>query len=343
MKTALTWRDNGRSGQSIPTPCLRETGNVNKILFVITTVLFVVIAADNLPAQDNTSGGVQLVGEGISQWEVGVTISAVGNCRGLVASIPVFTDWPEQQVQIVEENFSKHVKNVQFRVLGGGVKQMIVSIPYIGPGETAQALVTYEITRQAIESPRDTSMLKSPKKVSRSMKRFLGNSPYIETSNSRIRAASRHLGQDATNDWKKVEAIYDWVRDNVQYEFSTKLKGAAAALKDGKGDCEEMTSLFVAMCRLKKIPARCIWVPGHCYPEFYLQDSDGHGHWFPCQVAGQRDFGSMPDLRPIIQKGDSFKVPGKKKPQRYVSELLKGQSFVGGKPKVRWVRKMQSQ
>ena len=166
MKTTLTWRNDGESVQSIPTPCLRETGNVNKILCVITTVLFVVIAADNLPAQDNTSGGVQFVGEGISQWQVGVTISAVGNCRGLVASMPVFTDWPEQQVQIVDENFSKHVKNVQFRVLGGGVKQMIVLIPYIGPGETAQALVTYEITRQAIESPRDTSMLKSPKKVS---------------------------------------------------------------------------------------------------------------------------------------------------------------------------------
>ena len=173
MKTALTWQDDGGSAQSIPTPCLRETDNVNKILFVITTVLFVVIAANKLPAQDNTSGGVQFVGEGISQWQVGGTISAVGNCRGLVASMPVFTDWPEQQVQIVDENFSKHVKNVQFRVLGGGVKQMIVSIPYIGPGETAQALVTYEITRQAIESPQDTSMLKSPKKVPRSMKRFM--------------------------------------------------------------------------------------------------------------------------------------------------------------------------
>ena len=313
---------------------------MTKLSLGIVAALLASLAARDMAAQDSTPGGIRLVGEVTSRWQVGVTISAVGNCRGLVATIPVFADWPEQQVHVIEEIFSGHVKTVQFRILGNGVKQMVVSIPYIGPGETAQALVTYEVTRQAIKAPEKTDQLEIPKRIPRPLKRYLGKSPYIETNNSRIRAAARKVGQDATTSWSKVEAIFDWVRDNVQYEFSTTLKGAAAALKDGKGDCEELTSLFVAMCRLNKVPARCIWVPGHCYPEFYLEGSDGQGHWFPCQVAGQRDFGSMPDLRPIIQKGDSFKVPGKKKPQRYVSELLKGQSFVGGKPKVRWVRKM---
>ena len=52
-----------------------------------------------------------------------------------------------------------------------------------------------------------------------------------------------------------------------------------------------------------------VWVPGHCYPEFYLEDAEGRGHWIPCQAAGTRAFGSMPEHRPILQKGDNFRVP----------------------------------
>ena len=92
--------------------------------------------------------------------------------------------------------------------------------------------------------------------------------------------------------------------------------------EDGFGDCEELTSLFVAMCRVAGIPARSVWVPGHCYPEFYLEDEQGEGHWYPCQAAGTRIFGAMPEARPVLQKGDNFRIPGSRQPQRYVQETV---------------------
>ena len=135
-----------------------------------------------------------------------------------------------------------------------------------------------------------------------------------------------------------METIYDWVRDHVEYK-NGKLKGALAALRDGSGDCEELTSLFIALCRARKIPARTVWVPDHCYPEFYLHDDQGQGHWIPCQAAGARAFGEMSELRPILQKGDNFKVPEKSKPQRYVAEFLKGSTTPGGgSPQVEFIR-----
>jgi hypothetical protein len=128
------------------------------------------------------------------------------------------------------------------------------------------------------------------------------------------------------------------VREKVEYKEG-KIKTAVAALQDGHGDCEELTSLFIAACRAADVPARMVWVPDHCYPEFYLVDDAGEGHWFPCQAAGTRAFGSMPELRPILQKGDNFKVPEKKKPQRYVAEFLSGKPVKGsGPPKVTFVR-----
>ena len=106
--------------------------------------------------------------------------------------------------------------------------------------------------------------------------------------------------------------MFDWVRANVKYEFAEEIKPAIEALKDGKGDCEELSSLVIALCRASGIPARAVWVPGHCYPEFCLNDEQGKPHWFPCQAAGaDRQFGSMIEDRPILQKGDNFRVPGR--------------------------------
>jgi hypothetical protein len=151
---------------------------------------------------------------------------------------------------------------------------------------------------------------------------------------------AKELAAGKTGAWETVETFYDWVRDHVEYK-NGKLKGAVAALQDGDGDCEELTSLFIALCRVHRIPARTVWVPGHCYAEFYLEDQSGAGHWFPCQAAGAREFGGMQDFKPILQKGDSFRVPEQKEPQRYVAEFLQARAVRGtGQPQVQFVRKL---
>lgn len=274
-------------------------------------------------------------------WQVGVTIQAVGQCNGILATIPVPADWPEQDVKVVKEEFSKQVQSVKYRMIDGGVRQMLVTIPKLNAGDKAEAQVTLQVTRRAVAGPADTSIFVIPTKLTKELKKFLGQSPYIETKDPKLQAAAKEIGTDKELAWDKVEAIYDWVRERVTYEFDPKLKGAAKALKDGKGDCEELTSLFVALCRINNIPARCIWVPDHCYPEFYLEDDQGEGHWFPCQAAGSRAFGTMPDLRPILQKGDNFKVPGRGKALRYVSEFLEVKAVQkGASPKVSFTRKL---
>ncbi|MEL7338393.1 MAG: transglutaminase-like domain-containing protein, partial [Planctomycetota bacterium] len=133
------------------------------------------------------------------------------------------------------------------------------------------------------------------------------------------RIATTLAAETYDTDWQHIAAIYDWVRENINY-VEGKIKSAVQALKDKTGDCEEMTSLFVALCRASKIPARMVWVQGHCYPEFYMEDPEGQGVWFPCQAAGTRQFGRMEDYRLLLQKGDRFKIPGQRQPVRYVAE-----------------------
>lgn len=278
------------------------------------------------------------------RWQVGLMITAVNaNCLTTLATVPVPTDWPEQDVREVNREVTGHVSQIRFRTLDNGVKQMLVVIPKIANGQTAQAVITYEVTRREILPPSNTDNLRIPKRPRRDVSVFLGDSPFIETSHSSIKSLAKKIvaEKEKESDWKKVRAIFDWVRENIEYTNGD-LKGARAALRDGNGDCEELTSLFIALCRAKKIPARTVWIPDHCYPEFYLEDQDGKGRWFPCEMTGGDYFGRMPATKPVLQKGDKFKVPEKKgRLQRYVAEWLKVKGVEGpGNPEVRFIRKL---
>ncbi len=87
------------------------------------------------------------------------------------------------------------------------------------------------------------------------------------------------------------------------------------------------------------VPARTVWVYGHCYAEFYLEDDHGQGRWFPCQLVGDRAYGEMADTRLILHKGDNFRVPEHQGRQRFVAEFLHGKGG-GGQPQVNFVRQL---
>src|SRR5262245_3448324 len=269
------------------------------------------------------SRGIRLGEVATSKWRFGVVVKASGGpVSGITATLPVPMDWPEQTVKKIGEEKSRQVGDVDFPVLDRGVKQMRVKIPRLGAGEEASAIVTFEIHKRRIEAPTETSVYQVPKS-DRELIKFLNPSPYIESKDPKIKAIASQVIGGKEQAWDQVAAIFDWVRANVKYEFAEQIKPATAAIKDGQGDCEELSSLVVAMCRASKIPARAVWIPGHTYPEFYLGDEAGKGHWCPCQAAGaDRQFGSMNEDRPIIQKGDNFIVPPDKTPQRYVKQTL---------------------
>jgi hypothetical protein len=256
------------------------------------------------------------------RWRMGIKIEARGNTTNILATFAVPNDWPEQKVELYEQDISAQVRKPTFRELDG-VKQAVISIPKLAAGEEAHAIFTYDITRRDIDPPEDAAGLSLPKKAAATAK-YLGISPFIETNDPLLKqAAADAVGAEVTDQWQRAEAIYDHVREKVKYKFDEKIKSAVAAWKDGEGDCEELTSLFIALCRNNNIPARAVWVPGHCYPEFYLADAKGEGHWYPCQAAGDHSFGRMHEPRPILQKGDNFKLPESPKPLRYVQPFVK--------------------
>lgn len=292
-------------------------------------------ASDAAPADSSVTAakGIRLGQQQKHVIKVGFKIRAGGPCQGVFATVPVPMEWPEQKVRIIDENVSASVSNFEYRTLDDGVRQLVVQIPRLRQNESAEAIITFELERNVIEGPTDTSIYVIPKKLDRSMKLFLAASPYIESRSGVIRRAVRDVVAEKETAWEQVQAIYDFVREKVTYKES-ELKGAVDTLRDGEGDCEAMTSLFIALCRAHNVPARMVWVTDHSYPEFYLEDDEGNGHWFPCQVSGSQAFGSMPETRPILQKGDSIRIPEKRKRERYASMYLNIRGLRGASPKI---------
>ena len=257
----------------------------------------------------------------------GMTFKSNDNfCTNLFATLAFPTDWPEQKVQVKQSNIPPNAQ-WQYRDLPPNApttaRQLLMSIPAMQPEGELGLIFEVEIEKSFISAPADTSIYVIPKKIPKELNWFMGNSPMIDAGASDIKRIAKSIKDSKPETaWAHVEMIYDWVRENIQY-INGPIRNTREAMKDKRGDCEEMTGIFIAICRASNIPARCVWIPNHCYPEFYLEDDEGKGHWFPCQVAGDRQFGQMHEYRPILQKGDRFKVPEYQAPQHYLSEFFR--------------------
>ncbi|MCI0331952.1 MAG: transglutaminase domain-containing protein [Planctomycetes bacterium] len=344
---------------------------------ILLVALAAAPASAQIAADDSatSSAGPQYGEPQTIRFRVGAEITASrGACRGIVAMVTVPLDCPEQEVKIIDEEISPEVEEVTYRSLPGGeVKQLLIRVPYLERGATARAVVTAEVSSRPILPPERTDDLKIPKKIPSKIRIYTNGSPYIEVKHQRIRSLSKEVFKDineSATDWEKVEAIYDYVLENIEYVEGPD-KGALDTLRDGQADCQGRSALFIALCRANKIPARMVWVDGHAYPEFYLEregadrelaghhrgdgraesseqnvpvplDENGSrvrskknakdvaGHWYPCESAGSRAFGEMPLARTILQKGDNFRVPERKDRIRYASDFTIGLPTPGG-------------
>jgi hypothetical protein len=313
------------------------------IAFCVLTVLFCKRApAQIIEPSPGSSDRIQYGPASTIRYRIGAEVTAHrGACRDIVALVAVPLEWPEQVVTVLNEEFSSEVAQVDYRVLQGGVRQMMISIPRLPDGATARAVVTWEVMTRTILAPSETDDLVIPKRIPSQVRQYTGGSPYIEVQHRKIRSLGKQVlseVDESASDWEKVEAIYDYVLEHVDYVEGPD-KGALDTLRDGQADCQGRSMLFIALCRTNKIPARMVWVDGHAYPEFYLEDAAGEGYWFPCESAGSRSFGEMPLARAIFQKGDDFRVPERKDRLRYASDYLVGMPVAGSaEPKKKFIR-----
>lgn len=301
---------------------------------------FVQQDAKSAPAAQAASAvdGV-VIGEPVQQaWRVGVLLKGGPNeTRNILATIPLPGDWPEQKVRIIGKEAPPEVTKLSVRDTLPDFQQIVAVVPSLRPEQELKVTYDLQVTLYKINAPATTAEWKIPKSPSKDLKDYLDISPGISFRDAKLRTMVKELTKDKETAWDQVRALYEWVQAEIKPEGGDPTDSLDCFRKRA-GHAEDICGLFVAMCRAHKVPARMVWVIDSQHTEFYLVDEQGKGRWFPVVFGGFTEFGSLSSPKLIEMKGDSFRVPEKKEPQKYVFENVKGEAST--RPKIGFIREM---
>ena len=127
-----------------------------------------------------------------------------------------------------------------------------------------------------------------------SVSKYLYGGGYAKITKS-IRNLAKKITSKYTTKLEKATAIFNYVRDNLDYSYyANSRKGAAKTLKTKRGNCCDHANLIVALCRASKIPARyshakgCRFksglVTGHVWAQIYVD-----GRWYSADGTSYRN------------------------------------------------------
>jgi transglutaminase-like putative cysteine protease len=84
---------------------------------------------------------------------------------------------------------------------------------------------------------------------------FLQETKYCDYSHPLIQSTANKLLRSDLSEEEQARTLFNYVRDNVLYQFGKWGKKASTVLKEGKGMCTNSANLLVALLRADQIPA----------------------------------------------------------------------------------------
>ena len=95
---------------------------------------------------------------------------------------------------------------------------------------------------------------------------------------------AQKLTAGLTSTWDKANALFTWVRDNIDYEtYYNTIKGAEGTLASGSGNCCDQAWLLVELARSVGLTIR--FVHGDCY---FTSSGNTYGHvWTQIYIDGK--------------------------------------------------------
>lgn len=118
---------------------------------------------------------------------------------------------------------------------------------------------------------------------------YLQPEPFIESDAPAIVAEATRALEGYTDPRARVERLTRHVNALLDKKPTVSLPSAVEVLRTKVGDCNEHTSLFVALARAARIPSRIavgmVSVRNafyyHAWPEVYIDEGNGRGLWLP--------------------------------------------------------------
>ena len=139
----------------------------------------------------------------------------------------------------------------------------VIKVPEINPGESFSPTVILRIDttrRDWLMEPQSTSQ----QMIAQNRGMYCALQKYWEIDDEIIQEMSERMAEKTGDDESYARLAFDIVRDTVKLKTHLDERiGAARAVREKEGDCDEHADLFIALLRTVKIPARRI--VGHVY------------------------------------------------------------------------------
>lgn len=126
---------------------------------------------------------------------------------------------------------------------------------------------------------------------------------FIDPDHSGIKnTATNILNQaDSSNAFAVAKEIFTWLKQNTNYQVSSSFQAASVTFQKQTGDCDDLSFLYISLCRAVNIPARFIRgfvveeengvanAVSHAWTEVFVGGNIGVDGWIPVECAGTAD------------------------------------------------------
>ena len=157
---------------------------------------------------------------------------------------------PNESFSILQAAPSPHIENK-----AEGNTHALVKIPELAAEQTLESRIDVEYTTSALSFQLDRAFLStSPADSARD---YCRGDKFWETKDPLIRRTAKKIRRSSGDVPGFLSSAFAWVRDNVRLRepLQTRL-GAARAIRERTGDCDELSDLFIALCRTENVPSR---------------------------------------------------------------------------------------
>jgi transglutaminase-like putative cysteine protease len=126
---------------------------------------------------------------------------------------------------------------------------------------------------------------------------------FIDPNNPNIKSISNNVlyQVDTNNSFIGAKSLFIWLKENTNYQLHDgqgEVQPAAVTLQKRTGDCDDLSFLYISLCRAVNIPARFIrgyllqenknsevTATAHAWVEVFVGGIIGNGGWIPVECA----------------------------------------------------------
>ncbi len=155
------------------------------------------------------------------------------------------------------------------------------------------------MVKTPIVSVSTSSANKTPVIIPAAIKPYLDPTKNCQSNSTIIKLCATSITNGLTTQMDKAVAIFNWVRDNIDYSFYYNTNyGAVGTLNSGTANCVDTSHLMIALMRAAGIPAGY----EHVYAQFTSGNWYGHvialvyinGVWYKADgTSSKNQFGAV--------------------------------------------------